>query len=112
MTIDVYSQYFSAELTFNGVPRHAAIVRLTSDSDAGQIRYTASVSFFPHNDEEDYAVSYDAYFEKELYAGKGRRSKKREAAFLENLKENVNGLAEEAGGKVFWDRPLREARRG
>jgi len=112
MTIDVYSRYFSAELIYNEVSRHAAIVKLTSDSDAGQIRYTASVSFFPHNDEEDFAVSYDAYFEKELFAGKGRRSKKREAALLENLQNDINSLAEEAGGKVFWDRPLREARRG
>ena len=101
MTIDVYSRYFSAELIYNEVSRHAAIVKLTSDSDAGQIRYTASVSFFPHNDEEDFAVSYDAYFEKGLFAGKGRRSKKREAALLENLQNDINSLAEEAGGKVF-----------
>ena len=38
MTIDVYSRYFSAELIYNEVLRHAAIVKLTSDSDAGQIR--------------------------------------------------------------------------
>ncbi|MBQ6551379.1 MAG: hypothetical protein IJL78_08235 [Lachnospiraceae bacterium] len=112
MTIDVYSQYFSADLVFDGVPRHAAIVKLTSDSAAGQIRYTASVSFFPHNDEEDYAVSFDAYFEKELYSAAGRRSKKREAVLMEELPAVIDELAEDAGGVVLWDRPLREARMG
>ena len=112
MTIDVYSQYFNAELTYNEVPRHAAIVKMTSDSEAGQITYTASVSFFPHNDEEDFCVSYDAYFEKELYKGAGRRSKKREEKLLEGLQKEIDELAEQAGGKVFWDRPLKDARRG
>ena len=112
MTIDIYAQYFAADLIFNDVPRHAAIVKLTSDSEAGEIRYTASASFFPHNDEEDYAVSYDAYFEKELYQGKGRRSKKREEAFMQELYAVIDQLAEEAGGTVFWDKPLREARYG
>ena len=112
MTIDVYSQYFEAALTLNNVPRHAAIVKLTSDSEAGQIRYTASVSFFPHNDEDDYAVSYDAYFEKELFTGKGRRSRKREAIFKENIQDGIHASADEAGGKIFWDRPLGEARLG
>ena len=112
MTIDVYSQYFEADMTFNGVPRHGAVVKLTSDSGEGQIRYTANVSFFPHNDEEDYAVSYDAYFEKELCQAKGRRSKKKEEEFLKELPALIDQLAEENGGKVFWDKPLREAVRG
>ena len=112
MTIDVFSQYFEADLVYNEVPRHAAIVKLTSDSEAGEIRYTASVSYFPHNDEEDYAVSYDACFEKELFQGKGRRSKKKEEAYLHDLHAVIDEISEEAGGKVFWDKPLREARLG
>ena len=112
MTVDVYSRYYEAELNYNGVERHAATVNLTSDSDAGKIKYTASVSFFPHNSEDDYAVSYDAYFEKELYNAAGRRSKKREAALMNGFFEVIDELAKEAGGRVFWDRPLREERRG
>lgn len=109
--VNVYEQYFGAEGRFNDVERKGALVMLTSDSEAGQIRYTAAVSFFPHRDEEDFAVSYDAYFEKTLFEGKGRRSKKKEQAFLEDLKETVDGIAKENGGKVLWDLPLREARR-
>lgn len=111
-TINVYEQYFAAEMEFNGVPRHAALVMLIADTEAGQIRYDAAVTFFPHNDDEDYAVSYDAYFSKVLYESKGRRSKKREQQFLDTLHEHVDALAANAGGVVFWDRPLRESRRG
>lgn len=111
-TINVYEQYFAAEMAFNGVPRHAALVMLIADSDAGQIRYEAAVTFFPHNYDEDYAVSYDAYFCKVLYEAKGRRSKKREQQLFDELHEHVDALSAEAGGKVYWDRPLREARRG
>ena len=109
-TVNVYEQYFEAELTFNEVARHAAKVMLIADSDAGNIRYEAAVTFFPHNDEEDYAVSYDAYFSKLLLETSGRRSKKRDKLYLEGIRENIDELAEGAGGKVFWDRPLREAR--
>ena len=112
MTINVYEQYFAAELVANGVPRHAALVMLIADSDAGHIRYEAAVTFFPHNDEEDFAVSYDAYFSRVLYEGKGRRSKKREQQLLEELHDHINELAEEVGGVVCWDQPLGEARRG
>ena len=112
MTIDVYSQYFEAEMICNDVPRHAAIVKLTSDSEEGQIRYTASVSFFPHNSEDDFAVSYDAYYEMELYQAKGRRSKKREEELLNRIPEVIDELAEAVNGTVFWEKPLREARRG
>lgn len=110
--INVYEQYFEAQGTFNGVKRKAALVMLVSDSEAGQIKYTAGVTFFPHRDDEDYAVSYDAYFEKVLYEGKGRRSKKKEQAFLESFRETIDAVAAEAGGKVKWDKPLRDARRG
>ncbi len=112
MVINVFEQYLSAEAEVNGVSRRGALVMLTSDSEAGQIRYTAAVSFFPHRDEEDFAVSYDAYYEKVLFEGKGRRSKKREAKLLETFPEEIDELASEAGGKVFWEEPLREARRG
>ena len=111
-TFNVYEQYFSAEAKFNGVPRHGALVMLIADSEAGNIRYEAAVSFFPHNDEEDFAVSYDAYFSKVLYEAKGRRSKKREEVLLQELQQHIDRLAQEAGGTVYWDMPLREARRG
>ena len=85
---------------------------LTATSDAGTIRYEVGVSFFPHADEEDYAVSYDDYFSTVLYEAKGRRSKKREKTLLEAFRETVDGMIKEAGARVFWDRPLREARMG
>ena len=108
--INVYEQYFSAELDFNGVPRHAALVMLIATSEEGQIRYEAAVTFFPHRDEEDYAVSYDAYFSKVLYEAAGRRSKKREQTIIETLPSEIDQLAETIGGKVLWDNPLRKAR--
>ena len=111
-TINVYEQYFMAEGTFNGVKRKGAVVTLVSDSEAGQIKYTAAVSFFPHRDDEDFAVSYDAYFDRILYEGKGRRSKKKEKVFLDSFNDTVDGIAAEAGGRVIWDCPLTEARRG
>ncbi len=111
-TINVYERYYAAEAEFNGVPRHGALVMLIADSDAGNIRYEAAVTFFPHRDEEDYAVSYDAYLSKVLYEAKGRRSKKREAALMENFQNEIDQLADTIGGKVLWEQPLREERRG
>ena len=78
MVINVYERYFLADAEFSGVRRNGALVMLISDSEAGFITYKAAVTFFPHANDEDFAVSYDAYFEKELYSGKGRRSKKKE----------------------------------
>lgn len=112
MTINVYEQYFEADATFAGVARHAAKVLLVAASELGAVRYEAAVTFFPHNDDEDFAVSYDAYASTELYAAAGRRSKKREAAMLETLPETIDALAERLDGKIFWDRPLSDARRG
>ena len=112
MTINVYERYYAAEAEFNGVPRHGALVMLIADSDAGNIRYEAAVTFFPHNDDEDYAVSYDAYLIKVLYEAKGRRSKKREQSLLETLTSEIDQLAETIKGKVLWEQPLREERRG
>lgn len=110
--INVYQQYFGAECTCNGVPRHAASVLLISTSEAGQIKYEVAVSFFPHNDPEDFAVSYDAFLSKVLYEAPGRRSKKREEALLKTLRTEADALAEQAGGTIDWDAPLIEARRG
>ena len=112
MELNVYEQYFEAQGVFSEVERKGALVMLVSDSERGMITYKAAVTFFPHRDEEDYAVSYDAYFEKVIYEGKGRRSKKKEAIYLEQLPEVINQLAEENGAEVYWDKPLREARRG
>ena len=111
-TVNVFEQYFSANAEFNGVPRHGAKVMLIATSEEGNIRYEAAVTFFPHRDEEDFAVSYDAYFSKVLYEAKGRRSKKREEALLETFQEEVDQLADTIGGKVLWEQPLREAKRG
>lgn len=112
MVINVYEQYFKADAVFSGVQRNGALVMLVSDSEAGMITYKAAVTFFPHRDEEDFAVSYDAYFEKELYQGKGRRSKKKEAAYLEQLRGVIDELAAENNARVLWEEPLRDARRG
>ena len=60
--VDIYKQYFSAECTFNGVKRRGAVVWLNAESDSGIIRYEVGVTFFPHKDDEDFAISYDASF--------------------------------------------------
>ena len=112
MEINVYSQYFEAQGVFSGVERRGALVLLVSDSEAGNISYRAAVSFFPHRDEEDFAVSYDACFEKELYRAPGRRSRKREAAFLETLRAEIDALATGHDVRVLWDRPLSDPRLG
>lgn len=85
---------------------------LISDSEAGFITHKAAVTFFPHANDEDFAVSYDAYFEKEVYSGKGRRSKNKEAAFLDLLQETVGQLAAEHGAVVKWEEPLAPEKRG
>ena len=112
MTINVYEQYFAADCVANSIHRHAALVMLIATSENGTVRYEAAVTFFPHIDENDYAVSYDAYYSDVLYEAPGRRSKKREAALLETLQEDVDALAVQANATIFWDRPLKEARRG
>lgn len=110
--IDVFDCCYRAEGNFGGVKRRAVKVKLTADSDAGEISYTASVSFFPYRDPEDFVISGDAYYEKELYRAKGRRSRKREKGFLAELQTVCDGLAEEMGGKIFWDSPLYSPRLG
>ena len=110
--IDVYERYFEADCVYGGVKRRAAKVTLTATSDEGNITYEAGASFFPHIDPDDFAVSYDAYVSKILYQAKGRRSKKRDEAILEGLRDAVDEVSDGIGAKVFWDKPLGEARRG
>ena len=112
MTVDVYRQSFSARATCGGVERRAALVALTADSSEGVLTYEVLVTFFPHRDEEDYAVSYDACASRRLFSARGRRSGKRERAFLEGLRPVADKLAGELGGEIFWDRPLRDASYG
>ena len=110
--INVYDRYFAAHCSFNGVERRGARVLLIAAAEEGTIRYEAAVSFFPHRDNEDFSVSYDAYAAKELYNAAGRRSKKREAAYLDGIRAHADALAQTLGGVIDWDRPLREARYG
>ena len=112
MTVDVYSQYFSARAVCSGVERRAALVSLVSDSDHGLIRYEVLVSLFPHVSEDDFAVSYDACATREIYCARGRRSKKREQTLLADLRGHADGLAASLGGTICWEMPLREARYG
>ena len=112
MVTTVYECYYRADAVFADVPRNGALVMLICDSEAGMISYKAAVTFFPHRDEEDFAVSYDAYFETELFSGKGRRSRKKEAAWLEQLQARIDALAAEHNAAVLWDAPLTEPRRG
>lgn len=112
MEINVYEQFFKADAEFSGVKRNGAKVMLISDSEAGFITYKAAVTFFPHMDEEDFAVSYDAYFEKIMYQGTGRRSKKKEVAYLNDFRTVIDDLAKENDARVLWDEPLTEERRG
>ena len=108
-TVNVYKQYFKGECTYNGRDRHGVQVLFIAESDSGMITYSLSVSFFPHDTDDDYAVSYDAEKSVTLYQGKSRRSKKREAELMKELHETADSLAKELGGKIYWDKPLREA---
>ncbi len=107
--IDVYKQYFNTKCVYNEVERKGVAVTLTATSDSGNIMYEVGISFFPHRDEEDFAISYDAFASKEIFNAKGRRSKKRDAQMLEQVQEVADALAEEMTGKIYWDRPLRDA---
>ena len=110
--IDVYKQYFSAECVFNGVDRRGAVVWLNAESESGNIRYEVGVTFFPHRDAEDFAVSYDACLTKELLRVKGRRSKKRDELYLSQVQAVADELAASINAVVYWDKPLNEAQYG
>ena len=111
MVTNVYQRYFKADAIFSDVQRNGASVMLISDSEEGFITYKAEVTFFPHRDEEDFAISYDAYFENDLYNGKGRRSKKKELEYLNQLQEIIDQMIAEYNATVIWDEPLTEERR-
>lgn len=106
MTVDVYKRYYAANCVYNEVERKGAVVTLTVTSEGGEVKYEYTLSFFPHRDPEDFAVSYDAYASRQMYAAKGRRSKKREAAYLGMLRQEIDALADSLGGTVDWDSPL------
>ncbi len=107
--IDVFRQYFGAECVCNDVERKGVLVTLTATSDCGMLRYTVAVSFFPHRDEEDFGITYDAYASKELFYGKGRRSKKKDKLYLELVQDEANALAKTFCGTILWENPLNEA---
>ena len=111
-SIDIYKQYFSAACTFQGVERRGAVVWLTAESNCGNIRYEVGVTFFPHRDDEDFAVSYDACAQKELFAARGRRSKKRDAEYLAQVRAAAVELAASLNGTIHWNDPLGEAQYG
>ena len=111
-TINIYEQYFEAKGNFHGVERHAVKVMLMSDSEAGHIRYEIALSFFPHRDEEDFCITYDAYFSRVVYDAIGRRSKKRETELMKHLRELANSMSSEALAFIDWDKPLGDAKWG
>ena len=112
MSIDVYKQYLSADCTFNGVERRGALVWLNVESAGGNVRYEVGVSFFPHRDEEDFAISYDASALKELFKAEGRRSKKKDQQYLEQVRGAADEIAASMNGTIHWDKPLGEAQYG
>lgn len=110
--INVWERYFRAEHAANGAERRAALVMLIAESENGMIRYQAAVTFFPHRDAEDFAVSYDDYHAITLYEAPGRRSRKREEKLLTEVCSALEQALEGQNARIFWDEPLREARRG
>ena len=111
-TVNIYQQYFGASAEYSGVRRNAVDVKLVSESGGGNIEYSLQISFFPHAEPEDFAISYDACFSRVLYSGKGRRAKKREAELMEKIRDVATELATEHGAVIDWDAPLIEARLG
>ncbi len=110
--INVYNRYYAARLEYNGVMRHGVSVLLISNSENGNIKYDVAASFFPHESDDDFSISYDAYFSRTVYQSSGRRSKKREEELIKNLRTEIDMLSEQVGGEVFWNQPLSEERRG
>ena len=106
MVTDVYSGYYRTEAEHGGVKRNGVLVKLTADSEGGNISYEVSAAFFPHVTDDDFAVSYDMYLSEVIYSAKGRRSKKKEAVFLEDLQKHIDSLSAKAGARVLWEEPL------
>lgn len=110
--INVYLRYYRADCVCGGIQRNAALVQMRAVSEEGQLRYDVSVNFIPFTAPDDFTVSYDAVWERTVFERRGRRSKKREAALMESFKQTCDELAASAGGRIFWDQPLTEARLG
>lgn len=110
--IDVYQQYFQADCVYNNQPRKGASVCLTYTYEEGIATYKVGITFFPYRDPEDMVISYDAFSSKVVYQAPGRRSKKREAQLLADFSCYADKLAERMGGKIFWDKPITDARYG
>ena len=108
--VNVFEQYFEAELVTEYGVRKGALVMLKATPENGRIRYEDAVTFFWHSDEEDYAVAYDLYQSRVIYDEEGIRSQTRELKLMEDFTKVIDELAAEAGGSVFWDRPLQDAR--
>ena len=112
MDFCVYEQYFAASHPGNGRSRHGARTALLLSTGEGMVRYEATLSFFPHETDADFRISYDIYGFRILYEAKGRRSGKREAGLLEGIQSVFDAIAAELGGEVFWEKPLIDARYG
>lgn len=110
MTIDIYEGYFKADYLFGGVERRAVKVALTCESGEGMVSYGVGLAFFPHVDEEDFAVGYDAFMERNVYMGKERRPRKREEEMLRNLSGICDDLARQESAAIYWDCPLGKER--
>lgn len=104
--VDVYSQYFCADCVCNGTQRNGALVRLKATSDNGFVSYEVGVTLYPRVDDNDWSVTFDACYLKEIYSAKGRRSKKRETEMMEDFRTHVDALVAEHKGVVLWDKPL------
>ena len=110
MTINVYEQYFKADALIHEIQRNGVKTVLTCTSEEGNVSYDIQVVFFPHRDAEDFAVSYDAELTKNIYQAKGRRSHKRELAFLKDFRKQCDEMAETFHAVIDWDEPLTQAR--
>ena len=104
--VNLYQAYFPAACELTGIPRRAVRVMLIAESAGGQICYKAAVSFFRHEDAEDFCIQGDGYFEQVLYQNKGRRSKKREAEYLADIRKYADALAAAQNGMIFWEQTL------
>lgn len=104
--LNIYQEYVPAECVLNDIPRRAVKVMLIAESGGGQICYKAAINFFCHEDAEDFRIQCDGYFEQVLYQAKGRRSKKREAEYLANIRSYADALASAQNGRILWGQTL------
>ena len=110
--VNVYEQYFEGHCRVYDTDWKGVRVALVATSEEGTVRYEVQVNFFPHTEEDPFLISYDKVGTKELYFAKGRRSKKREEAYLSIIRGIGDELAAKMDGTIDWDKPLIEARRG